>query len=198
MNCTVASEETRKLFALDVKEFDALAAKAPIGADGVVYVPFFSGERTPNLPNGRACICGLSGANSSRENIARAALESAIFGMRAGLEAFEKLGFKAREIRITGGGAKSPLWRKIAADVMNHPVKRPANDESAALGAAIQALWCLLKREGNPVPIASLTDEHILLNERESITPDPAGVEAYNKAYAQYTQYVKALTPLFI
>ncbi|MDR0877739.1 MAG: xylulokinase, partial [Treponema sp.] len=106
MNCTVASEEFRTLFGLDVKAFDAEAAKAPIGADGLVVLPFFNGERTPNLPNGRASINGITAANFKRENLARAALESAIFGMRIGLEGFNSLGFKAKEIRLTGGGAK--------------------------------------------------------------------------------------------
>ncbi|HRR01947.1 MAG TPA: xylulokinase, partial [Treponemataceae bacterium] len=109
MNCTVATEETRKLFGLGVKEFDECASKAPIGSEGVVFLPFFNGERTPNLPNGRASINGLNAANSSRENIARAAMESAIFGMRIGLEAFQALGFRAKEIRLIGGGAKSKI-----------------------------------------------------------------------------------------
>jgi xylulokinase len=195
MNCTVATEETRKLFALGVKDFDDLAKNAPAGADGIVFLPFFNGERTPNLPNGRACLCGINAANCSRENIARAALESAIFGMRRGLEAFQKLGFKAREIRITGGGAKSGVWRQIAADVMNLPVKRPSGEEGAAMGAAIQALWCLRKLEGKAVDIGSLCDEHITMRDDESALPRQAA--AYDKAYAEYNKYLDALTPLF-
>jgi xylulokinase len=197
MNCTVASEETRKLFALDVKEFDSLAAKAPAGANGVVFLPFFNGERTPNLPNGRASIVGITAANCSRENIARAALESAIFGMRSGLEAFQALGFKAREIRITGGGSKSPLWRQMAADIMDLPVKRPVSAEAAAMGGAIQALWCLCKWEGKPVHIAKLTGEHILMREDESIVPNAGTAAEYDKAYAEYSTYLKALAPLY-
>jgi xylulokinase len=197
MNCTVATEETRELFGLGVKEFDALALKSKPGADGVVFLPFFNGERTPNLPNGRASIMGITAANCSKENIARAALESAIFGMRCGLEAFQALGFNAREIRITGGGSKSSIWRQMAADIMNIPVKRPASSESGAMGSAIQALWCLSKREGKPVDIAKLTDAHIEINESESIVPKPESVAAYNKAYAEYNKYLKALAPLY-
>jgi len=198
MNCTVATEETRKLFNVDVKEFDTLAAKAPIGSDGVVFLPFFNGERTPNLPNGRASIVGLTSANCSRENISRAAMESAIFGMRIGLEAFQTLGFRAKEIRIIGGGSKSPLWRQIAANVMNLPVKRPDNDEAAAMGGAIQALWCLLKAEGKGVSIGSLTDQHVSVSEEGSILPDSASVAAYDKAYTEYNRYLGALAPLYI
>jgi xylulokinase len=197
MNCTVATEETRRIFNLDVKNLDALAAKSTPGAHGVVFLPFFNGERTPNLPNGRASILGITATNFSQENIARAALESAIYGMRCGLEAFTALGFKAREIRITGGGSKSPLWRQMAADIMNIPVKRPENSEAAAMGGAIQALWCLFRREGKTADMAALTDEHIRLREDESIMPGAAQVEAYNQGYAQYNQYLKALSPLY-
>ncbi|GHV74543.1 xylulokinase [Spirochaetia bacterium] len=198
MNCTVATEETRRIFNLGVKELDDLAAKAKPGADGIVFLPFFNGERTPNLPNGRASIIGITAANFSRENVARAALEAAIFGMRCGLEAFQGLGFKAREIRITGGGSKSAIWRQMAADILDIPVKRPVNAESAAMGGAIQALWCLLKHGGNAVPIAALTDEHVDISDTESIKPDSIAVALYNKAYAEYNRYLKALTPLYI
>jgi xylulokinase len=197
MNCTVATEETRKLFGLGVKEFDECASKAPIGSEGVVFLPFFNGERTPNLPNGRASINGLDAANNSRENIARAAMESAIFGMRIGLEAFQALGFRAKEIRLIGGGAKSKIWRSIAANVMDLPVKLPASDEAAAIGGAVQALWCLMNLEGNKISIGELTDEHITINEDQCINPDPASVAAYNKAYAEYNRYLGALAPLY-
>ncbi|MDR2601642.1 MAG: xylulokinase [Spirochaetaceae bacterium] len=197
MNCTVASEETRSLFGLGVKEFDAEAEKAPIGCGGVVFLPFFNGERTPNLPNGRAGINGISAANCARSNIARAALESAVFGMRCGIDAFRALGFAPREIRITGGGGKSPIWRQMAADVMNLPVKRPENDESGALGAAIQALWCLLKIKGEPVSIAKLCSEHVSIRTDECALPNTASVKAYEKAYGEYKKYLEALSPLF-
>ncbi|GHU70634.1 xylulokinase [Spirochaetia bacterium] len=193
MNCTVATEELRELFNLDVKAFDAEAAKAPIGADGLVVLPFFNGERTPNLPYGRASINGITVANFKKENIARASLEAAIFGMRIGLEGFHELGFKAREIRLTGGGAKSPLWQSIAANVMNLPVRLPAGDEAAAMGGAIQALWCL---EGKGADIEAFTEAHVGL-EGNLINPDPASAAAYDKAYGEYSRYLGALSPLY-
>jgi xylulokinase len=197
MNCTVASEQMRALFALGVKEFDGEAEKAAPGAGGVVFLPFFNGERTPNLPNGRACIAGISAANSSRANIARAALESAIFGMRGGLDAFRALGFAPREIRVTGGGAKSRLWRQMAADIMNVPVKRPESDEAAAMGAAIQALWCLQKTRGEAASIAGLCAAHVAIRQDECAAPNPAAVPLYEAAYAEYQKYLAALTPVF-
>jgi len=197
MNCTVASEETRELFGLDVRELNELAEKADPGAGGVIFLPFFNGERTPNLPNGRATIAGLTAANCSRENIARAALEAAVYGMKGGLEAFQALGFQAREIRIAGGGSNSPLWRQIAADILGLPVKRPVNPEAAAMGAALQALWCKLKHEGTPVPVAELTKAHIEIREDETNMPDPKRAPRYAEAYESYKRYLAALTPIF-
>jgi xylulokinase len=204
MNCTVASEEFRRLFGLDVKAFDAEAAKAPIGADGVAILPFFNGERTPNLPNGRASINGITAANFKRENLARAALESAIFGMRIGLEGFNSLGFKAKEIRLTGGGSKSPFWQSIAANVMNLPLRIPSGGEAAAMGGAIQALWCLLKRspkepgEGKKlITIEALADEHVALEGGLTVNPDKKDAAAYDKAYAVYSRYLEAVSPLY-
>jgi xylulokinase len=66
------------------------------------------------------------------------------------------------------------------------------------MGGAIQALWCLLKHEGKAVDIAALTDEHVDISDTESIKPDSTTVAAYNKAYAEYNKYLKALTPLYI
>jgi xylulokinase len=198
MNCTVASEEFRGLFGLDVKAFDAEAAKAPVGSEGIVLLPFFNGERTPNLPNGRASVNGITAANFKKENIARAALESAIFGMRIGMEGFNKLGFKAKEIRLIGGGAKSPIWQNIAANVCKLPVRVPSGGEAAAIGGAIQALWCLAHNgvSGISTAIGDLCDEHVV-TEGALIEPDSQAVAAYDKAYSIYSGYLGALSPLY-
>jgi len=197
MNCTVASEQFRALFGMDVKAFDAAAAKAPIGAEGLVVLPFFNGERTPNLPNGRASLNGISAANFTMENIARAALESAIFGMRIGLDSFKALGFVAREIRLIGGGAKSPLWRSIVADVTGLPVLVPAGDEAAALGGAIQALWCMERAAGLKTTIGELCAAHVVLEGGTTVQPEATRVKAYDAAYAEYGKYLAALGPLY-
>lgn len=196
MNCTVSTEFIRGLFNLEVKDLDAVASKAPCGSEGVLVIPFFNGERTPNLPNGRASITGMTTANTSRENICRAAMESSVFAMRGGLDAFRKLGFQPKEIRLIGGGSKSALWRQIAADVMNLPIRVPALDEAAALGGAVQALWCLQSMNGKS-DIAALCAEHIKLDESKSADPIAANVAAYDKAYAEYQKMVDTVAPLY-
>ena len=194
MNCTVATEQIRSLFGLSVADFDHLAEAAPAGAQGVRVLPFFNGERTPNLPKGRASITGLTMTNSSRQNICRAAMESAVFALKGGLDAFKKLGFEPKEIRLIGGGAKSPLWRQIAADIMNVPVSVPVSEEAAALGAAVQALWCL--EGGTPDRIKSLCAEHIRLNKEKSAQPGSAVCE-YEQAYRDYNELLGQLSPLY-
>jgi xylulokinase len=134
------------------------------------------------------------------ENLTRATLEAAIFGMRIGLDGFKELGFKPKEIRLTGGGSKSQIWQNIAANITNLPIRILTGSEAAAMGGAIQALWCLSAQkkpeDGKKVTIESLADEHVELG--DTIQPDKKSVELYNKAYAVYSQYLGALSPLYI
>ena len=178
---------------------EAHSSKAPCGSEGVIVLPFFNGERTPNLPNGRASITGLTTANTNKENICRASMESAVFAMRGGLDAFRKLGFEPKEIRLIGGGSKSATWRQIAADIMNLPVRVPVLDEAAALGAAVQALWCLeSEKTGKTADIAALCAEHIKLDTEATTNPIPENVAAYDKAYDAYNTVLDAVKPLYI
>lgn len=193
MNCTVASEVTRSLFDLGVKEFDAIAHEAPIGSEGVVMLPYFTGERTPNYPRGKGSLMGFTLENMTMRNINRSALESALFGLRLGLESFENLGYTATEIRLIGGGAKSKVWRQMASDIFNLPVVIPTVSESAALGAALQAYWAL-KPE---LSIGEIVDQHVVLDERARYTPHKESVEKYHTAYATYKRYVDAVEPLY-
>lgn len=197
MNCTVASEVTRKLFDKGVVEFDNEAKEAPIGAEGVIMLPYFNGERTPNYPHGKGCLVGFDLHNMTERNISRAALESAIYGLKIGLDSFKELGYEAKEIRLIGGGAKSPVWRQMVADVCDLPVVVPAITEAAALGAALQALWCLDHVSGNPSRIEDIVGKHVVLDRKAGCTPDRTSVEAYAKSYGIYKKYVSTVEPIF-
>lgn len=195
MNCTVATEMTRDLFNMDVKEIDAAGSRAAAGADGVTMLPFFNGERVPNLPRGKASIMGLNATNYSVENIARASLESAIYGMKIGLDRFRELGFDVKQIRMIGGGAKSAIWRQMAADALGVPVLVPEQAEAAALGAALQAYWML--DGGGKDNLSAIIDAHVTVDEAASCMPDTALRAAYDEGYARYRQYLDALAPLY-
>jgi len=198
MNCTVASEQIRSLFGMSIEEMNHRAAMASIGAEGIVVLPFFNGERVPNLPKGKAGILGGTATNFSKENIARAAMEAAIFAMLIGLGSFKRLGFAAYEIRLTGGGAKSAVWRDIAANVTDLPVRVPKEEEAAALGAALQALWCYECNQGSkPIEIEAIVDRHVNFEGGLTVEPERLKVRKYEEAYAQYEEYLAALTPLY-
>jgi xylulokinase len=196
MNCTVASELTRKLFDISVKEIDAVAGSIPAGCDGLVTVPFYSGERTPNLPNATGTILGLTPLNMTQPHLLRSALESALFGLKFGLTAFEKQGLSPKKIHLTGGGSKSALWRQMAADIFNCDIAVPEAAESAAFGAALQALWMVKAQSKQQESIESIWQAHGMMS-GEVVHPEPKSVAAYVRAYQKYTASVNLLAPHF-
>jgi xylulokinase len=109
----------------------------------VVLVPWFEGERTPNLPDARASVSGLSLATTTRPHLARAAVEGMLCSLALGLEAIRDLGVEARRIRLIGGAARNVAVARIAAQVFDVPVTVPLPGEYVAMGAARQAVWAL-------------------------------------------------------
>lgn len=198
MNCTVATEQIRSLFKMPLDDLNKKAGAVRPGAEGIIMLPYFGGERTPSMPNGRAVIAGMNMNNVSDANILRASMESAVFGLKLGFEALTALGVKTNEVRLIGGGAKSALWRKITADVLDAKVVTLVEDEAAALGAALQALWALRTSEDGPTDLAAITDEHIKLNDNETIMPDDEAVKKYAGVYDEYKQYLELLKPKFL
>ena len=140
MNVTVATEAFRNLFGWDHSRMDAEISSVPSGADGLLFLPYLQGERTPNLPHGCGVLHGMTTSNITPAHFARAAMEGVTLGMAYGLRRMESLGLKPSEIRLTGGGSQSPVWRQILADVFGYPLVTMESAEGAALGAAIQAL----------------------------------------------------------
>jgi xylulokinase len=115
------------------------AATAPSGADGVLWAPYLMGERTPHLdPNARGALVGLS-ASHTRAHVIRAILEGVAFSLRDSFTIFTEMNVPVNRIRLGGGGARSPLWRQIQADVYGHAVEIVEAEEGAAYGAAILA-----------------------------------------------------------
>lgn len=149
MNVTVATEAFRKLFGWDHAQMDAAISRIPAGSEGLLFLPYLQGERTPNLPQGCGVLHGMTTSNISPAHMARAAMEGVTLGMAYGLRRMEALGLAPSEIRLTGGGSQSTAWRRICADVFGYPVVTMESAEGAALGAAIQALARVSER---PLP----------------------------------------------
>ncbi|GED22795.1 xylulokinase [Halomonas halmophila] len=183
MNVTSATNRVRELFGLDVAGFNERVAHAPIGAEGVTTLPFFNGERVPALPQATGSFLGLNSVNTTSANLCRAVVESATFGMRYGLERLGPLAEGASQIRLIGGGARSPVWRQMVADITGTPVVCPQITDAAALGGALQAAWCDRRATTS---LASLCERLVHLDPGASAEPQPASVEAYHRVYARY------------
>ena len=132
------------LLGVDHAELSRLALSAEPGAHGLALVPYFEGERTPNLPDATASLTGMTLASTTRENLARAAVEGMLSGLGAGLEALRALGVPIERALLIGGGAQSEAVRVIAPLVLGVPVEVPAPGEYVALGAARQAASVLV------------------------------------------------------
>jgi len=181
MNVTVATEMVRRDFKLDHAEFNSVAAKAPAGCDGLVLLPYLEGERTPNVPDGTGVFFGVTARTFTARHFARAAMEGVTLGMNYGLRRLSELGVTPTQIRATGGGAKSRLWRQIMADVFNAEVVTLKVSEGAAYGAALQALWAWRNAEGDKTSIQDVTDEFVHLNKTETTQPRTENVAAYRE-----------------
>ncbi|GAB3534265.1 xylulokinase [Arthrobacter tecti] len=138
-------------------EMAGLALAAEPGAGGVVLIPYFEGERTPNHPDATASFYGLSLASSSRQNIARAAIEGMLCGLAAGLDEVRRVGVREERVLLIGGAAQNPAVQAIAAQVFDSPVTMPTPSEYVANGAALQAAWALTGKKPE-WPVSTVTE----------------------------------------
>ncbi len=196
MNVTVATELTRDILKLGVKDFDATVAGAEAGSEGIILLPYFNGERTPALPNARAMFAGISSSNFTRENISRAAMEGATLGLRYGLDVLKKSGVTPGEIRLVGGGSNSRIWRQIIADIFNIPVICPESAEAGAMGCVLQAMWCADHHAGGGITLPELSAEYLRLDESSRTEPG-ADVSRYNDLYSRYLDLNAAAAPFY-
>jgi xylulokinase len=131
------------LLGVDLDRVAELALAAPPGAAGLTLLPYLEGERTPNRPDATGLLHGLTGRNSTAENLARAAVEGMLCGLADGLDAIVAAGVPVSRVLLIGGGARSAAVRQIAPTVFGVPVDVPPPGEYVADGAARQAAWLL-------------------------------------------------------
>ncbi len=163
------------------------AAKAPVGADGLLWTPYLMGERTPHLdPAARGALVGIT-ADHTRAHIIRAILEGVVFSLRDTLTIFGELGVPVESIRLGGGGARADLWRQIQADIYGMPVELNTAEEGAAYGAGLLAgvgvgVW-------SSVESACDTAVHV----EKRVQPSSENVVLMNRRYAEYRKIYPAL-----
>ncbi len=139
LNATKATDSVRRLLGVDLVEFNDLALRAAPGSDGMVLVPYFDGERTPNRPLASATLTGIR-SDVSREALARASVEGVVCGLLEGLDALLALGVEPTgRYFLIGGGSRSTAFQRVAADLIGHEIQVPATDQAVATGACLQA-----------------------------------------------------------
>jgi xylulokinase len=162
----------------------------PPGVEGLTFLPYLAGERTPHVdPNARGAFTGLS-LRHDRGALVRAVLEGVAFGLRDSLELLRAIGVEPRSAHVSGGGARSDLWLRIVASVLELPLARTAAEEGAAFGAALLA----------GVSAGLFADVHEAVagtvRVRDTIDPEPEWIEPYAHGYARFRSLYPALRPL--
>jgi gluconokinase len=175
-----------------VDQLLSLAESAPPGADGLLFLPFLTGERAPYWdPDARGAWVGLR-LHHRTAHLARAALEGVTYTLRAITDAVRDVsGAKAETIRASGGFVRSPFWLQLMADILNATVEVPENKEASAMGAAVLALTAI--RETDDL---SLVNEWLCITRR--LHPDPERVSLYRQWFPLFEETYRRLQPSFL
>jgi xylulokinase len=184
---TFASTDDREGYA----RLGDAASTVPAGADGLLWAPYLMGERTPHLdPEARGALVGLT-ASHRQSHIVRAIMEGVAFSLKDTLSIFAEIGVPARAIRLGGGGARSPIWRQIQADVYGQAVEIVAAEEGAAYGAA------LLAGVGAGVWPSAEAACDAVIRVAHRIMPQPSASAKLQEFYALYRRLYPSLQPIF-
>ncbi|MBR0515941.1 MAG: xylulokinase [Eubacterium sp.] len=195
MGCMLSAASCNKWWMDDIlgdEDYAAEQAKMnKLGTNNVFFLPYLMGERSPhNNPRLRAGFLGMR-MDTVREDMSLAVLEGVAFGLRDSLEVARKLGIEVKESTICGGGAKSPLWRKIMANVMNIDIMTVENDEGPALGGAIlAAVGCGRYKDCEDA-------KKNIIKYSETVKPDPVLAAKYEEKYQEFKRLTGAVIPLY-
>ncbi|MGB7848296.1 MAG: xylulokinase [Candidatus Acidiferrum sp.] len=163
------------------------AAKTPPGAEGLLWTPYLMGERTPHLdPNARGALVGIT-AQHTRAHVVRAIMEGVAFSLRDSITLFREIGVPIESIRLGGGGARSPLWQQIQADIYGMPVELIEADEGGAYGAGLLAGVGI----GSWQSVEGACESTVRVAKR--VQPNPKTVALMNLQYTEYRKLYPAL-----
>jgi xylulokinase len=184
MNATNVVTGTVELLGKTVADIDPALDSVPPGADGLVFLPFLNGERTPDLPHARGSLHGISANNFTPAHLIRAAVEGVSFGILNGLDLVLE-GKSAEVIQVIGGGARSRAWRQLLADATGATIQVPVEEESGCLGAAMQAMVAYSGMAGIPRSFADVA-AIVQVNAAATCTPRKELRAAYDAARQHY------------
>lgn len=176
---------------MDYSDLVAEAGEAPPGSDGLLFLPYLTGERTPYPdPLARGAFVGLT-IEHRRAHLTRSVMEGVAFGLRDSLALMDEVGLtRSNEVRVTGGGSTSALWRQILADVLATSVVTTSTTEGVAQGAAMLASVAA----GWFGTVEAVCDEFVITH--DAVDPSHE-TEAYGERYLRYRELYPALTPTF-
>ena len=143
LNAAKVFDATAKLLGVGFEEYSQLALQASPGGDGLMMAPHFDGERTPNRPDVRGAISGITHANFTPANVARASIEGVIAGLAYATQALRKEGVEISRLLLVGGAARNKAVQQITSEIFGMPVHIPTPGEYVSEGAAVQAAWAL-------------------------------------------------------
>ena len=195
MGCMLSAASCNKWWNEEIlKTTDFAAEQAGIqklGENQVFYLPYLMGERSPhNDPDARATFIGMT-MDTTREDMTQAVLEGVSFGLRDSLEVARSLGLKIERTKICGGGAKSPLWKKMIANIMNMKVDVIESEEGPALGGAmLAAVGC-----GEYPDVETIAAKMVKVV--DTVEPDPELVAKYEERYQKFRKIYPAVKGLF-
>ena len=195
MGCMLSAASCNKWWMEEIIQTEDYAKEqekiGTLGENHVYFLPYLMGERSPhNDPNARGTFIGLT-MDTTRAQMTQAVLEGVVFAIRDSFEVARSLGISIDRTMICGGGAKSPLWKKIMANVLNIQVDVPQIEEGPAMGAAMLAAVA----DGTFASVKEAAD--CVVRVKETISPDPALAAAYDRQYRKFAQIYPAVRELF-
>jgi len=192
MNLTGVTGEVERAFGLDLDHLTRRARAVAPGCEGVQWLPYLAGERVPDLPQATGTLLGLRAGSLAPEVLFRAALEGTTLNLAWGAERMSALVGAPSELRLVGGAARNELWRSILASALDCPVVALGEPESAALGAAVQALWTA-RREHDPNLASDAVAQRFVQRAGEPTLPDAELRDCYAELGRSFRANVRAL-----
>ncbi len=195
MGCMLSAASCNKWWNEDILRAADFASEqrgiTKLGENQVFYLPYLMGERSPhNDPKARALFMGMT-MDTTREDMTQAVLEGVSFGLRDSLEVARSLGLKIQRTKICGGGAKSPLWKRMIANIMNMKVDVIESEEGPALGGAmLAAVGC-----GEYPDVETIASK--LVKVIDTVEPEPELVEKYEERYQKFRKIYPTVKALF-
>jgi xylulokinase len=191
MNATNVVTQTLNNLGRTVSDIEAALESTPPGADGLCFLPFLNGERTPDLPTAKGSLVGISANNFTPEYLIRAVIEGVSFGILNGLDLIRN-GKPAERVLVIGGGARSTAWRQLLADATGAVIQVPVETEAGCLGAAMQAVYAYRSAAGKPESFAAIADRCVRVEEASTALPRKELKKTYTLARTHYAAALRS------